>query len=155
VTSDIRLSGGFKAENFEVDGSLRDVCLLGVGIPIWERLLYGVTRSSWTWQFELDGESRELDDFSVRSFFAKREEGEDLTARLAVKVGEIWFDTFFFKPDEIEFSFDPVEIAGGQQFWALEQFMLRLADTCGVRVILTMETSRHDDIPTLLETISE
>jgi hypothetical protein len=39
VMSRVVLGGGFRAEDFEVDGSLRDVRLLEVDLVVWERLV--------------------------------------------------------------------------------------------------------------------
>lgn len=147
------LSGGFRAEDFEADGSLRDVCVLGTDLATWESLIQAVKNSRWDHQIEINGEACLLDDFSVRSFFAARDEGVDTSARLGIRVGCLWFDCFFFDVKEIEFSFDPDEIAGGEHFGSLQEFMIWLAVVCGLRVVLTMETTRHEDIPPLLETV--
>ena len=146
----IELSGGYREEDFEVDGSLRDVCVLGVDLSGWERLVRAVTNAPWDRQFEVNGEPYLLEDFSVRGLFATKEEGVDVSARLGIRVGDIWFDCFFFDVGEIEFSFDPSELANGQHFGSLGQFMIWLAETCDRRVVVTMETAHHDDIPPLL-----
>lgn len=151
----IELSGGFQAEHFEADGSLRDVCVLGVDPPAWERLMQAVANSPWDRQFEVNGRPYSLEEFSVRGFFAMKEQGVDVSARLAIKVGPLWFDCFLFDVEEVEFSFDPSEIADGRHFGSLEQFMIWLAEVCDRRVVMTMETTRHDDIPPLLETVRQ
>ncbi|GGP65129.1 hypothetical protein [Saccharothrix coeruleofusca] len=151
MTDRVEVSGGFRQEDFEADGSLRDVCVLEAGLPVWERLVRAVVESSWEHQFEVDGEPRPLEEFSVSEFFASAED-QDVSARLAVRVGEVWFDCFFSDVEEVEFSFDPAEIADGERFGSLERFMVWLAGACDRRVVMTVETTRHDDIPVLLET---
>lgn len=152
MTGSIDVVGGYRAEDFQVDGSLRDVCVLGVDLPDWRRFVRVVTDAPWERQFEVNGEPRHLEEFSVRGFFAAKEEGADVSARLGIRVGEMWFDCFFFDVAEIEFSFDPSELAGGKHFGSLKQFMAWLAETCDRRVVVTMESTNHDDIPPLLET---
>jgi len=149
----VELSGGFRAEDFAPDGSLRDVCVLGVDLPVWERLLRAALKSPWDCRFELNDKPCPLAEFSAPDFFAAKEKGEDVSARLSIQVGELWFDCFLFEATEIEFSFDPSEIADGRHFGALEKFMIWLAEACDRRVIMTMESTHHDDIPPLLETV--
>lgn len=151
----IEVSGGCHEEDFQADGSFRDVCVLGVDVPVWERLIRAVMNAPWGRQFDVNGEPRSLEDFSVRGLFAAKEEGVDVSARLGIRVGELWFDCFFFDVREIEFSFDPSELANGRHFGSLEQFMIWLDETCDRRVVVTMETTRHDDIPPLLETVKK
>lgn len=149
----IGVSGGYRQEDFEADGSLRDVCVLGTDLAAWEGLVRVARNAPWDRQFEVNGESYPLEDFSVRDFFASKDEGVDVSARLGIRVGALWFDCFFFDAGEIEFSFDPSELANGQHFGSLEKFMIWLAETCDRRVVVTMETIRHDDIPPLLTTV--
>lgn len=147
------LSGGFDPEDFEVDGALRDVCVLGADLPMWERLLEAVAESPWEHRFAVDGNPCAIGDFSVREFFAAREE-VDVSARLSVRIGELELACFFFEVEEIEFSFDPAEIESGARFDALARFMIWLAEACGRKAVLTMETnSGHEGMPALLETV--
>lgn len=146
------LSGGYDPDYFEDDGSLRDVCVLDAGPPVWERLLRAVPDSPWEHRLAVNDEPRSPAEFSVTDFFATEE--EELSARLAIRVGELWFVTFFFDDAEIEFSFDPVQVGDAARFGSLERFMVWLAEACDRRVVMTMETSgHHRDIPALLETV--
>lgn len=149
----IKVSGGYRQEDFEADGSLRDVCVLEADVTVWELLIQVARNAPWDRQFEVNGKACPLEGFSVRGFFASKGEGADISARLGIRVGALWFDCFFFDVGEIEFSFDPSELANGQHFGSLERFMIWLAETCGRRVVVTMETTHHDDIPPLLETM--
>jgi hypothetical protein len=148
-----RLSGGYRSDHFEVDGALRDVCVPDAGLPVWERLLRAVADSSWEYRLEVDGEPCPAANFSVADFFAVPDD-VDVSARLAIRVGELWFVTFFFEVPEIEFTFDPAHVTGGERFGELERFMVWLADACERRVVMTMETSSgHQGMPALLETL--
>ncbi|MFI5936341.1 hypothetical protein [Actinoplanes sp. NPDC051494] len=149
----IEVSDGYREEDFEADGSLRDVCVLGVDLSVWDRLVQAAVKAPWDYQFDVNGEPCRLENFSVRGLFVSKGEGDDVSARLGIRVGKIWFYCFFFDLQEIEFSFDPAELEGGQQFGSLEQFMIWLAETCDRRVVVTMETFRHDEIPALIETV--
>lgn len=149
-----RLSGGYDPDHFEVDGSLRDVCVLDAGLPVWERLLRGVAAAPWEHQLAVNEEPRTPADFSVAEFFSAREK-EDMSARLAIRVGEVWFASYFFDVDEIEFTFGPEDLAGGEHFGSLERFMVWLAEVCDRKVVMTAEhSSGHEGVPALLETIS-
>lgn len=149
MTRTTHLSDGFRPEHFEVDGSLRDVCVLDAGVAGWERLLRAVRDAPWEYRLTVDGRSCEPSEHSPRQLVDE----EDAT--LSIRVGRMWFDSHFFEVGEIEFSFDPSEIEGGEQFGSLERFMLWLANACGQRVVLTMEaSSSHCGMPPLLETVS-
>jgi hypothetical protein len=147
------LSGGYQPDHFEVDGSLRDVCVLDAGPPVWERLLRAVASSPWEYRLEVNEEPCSPADFSVTEFFAAQD--EDASARLVIRVGELWFATYFFEDAEIEFSFDPAEVGDAERFGSVELFMVWLAEACDREVVMTMETSSgHRDIPALLTTVS-
>jgi hypothetical protein len=142
-------------EQFEVDGSLRDVCVLGTNVSVWERLLSAVPEvpGGHQFEFELDGEAVPLADFSVRRYFA--DDTGEFSPTLRLRFGELWFSCFFFEQAEIEFSFGPEDLGGGVHFKSLELFMLWLAEVCDRRVILTMEhSSSHHDAILLLETLA-
>jgi hypothetical protein len=152
----VRLSAGYQAEYFEVDGSLRDVCVLGTDVSVWERLLAAVPEFPGEYRFTVDREPAALADFSVRRFLADDEDddADEFTPELHLRIGEVWFACFFFEPTEIEFSFGPEDLAGGVHFGSLEQFMLWLAQVTDRRVILTMEhSSTHEDTIPILETV--
>src|SRR5262245_38506965 len=116
----VRLSAGYQAEQFEVDGSLRDVCVLGTDVSVWERLLAAVPGVPGEYRFSVDGEPTALADFSVRRYFADDE--PKFTPTLHLRIGELCFACFFFEPAEIEFSFGPEDLEDGVHFGSLEQF---------------------------------
>lgn len=162
----IRLSGGYQAEHFVPDGALRDVSVPDAGLAVWERLLAGLTHAPGEYQLSVNGEGRSAEDFSVAAFFAAIDDGDDdgdgddddgddvPQARLAVGVDGMWFVSFFFEVDEIEFTFDPEGVTDSAEFGRLERFMLWLAEVCGRKVVMTMESSTgHRDAHALLETL--
>jgi len=149
----MKLSGGYRPADFEPDGSLRDVCVLGAGVDGWERLFEAVAAGPWPYQLERNGEPVQAADFSPAAHFAEVEAGADVSVRLSVSVEPIWFDSFLFEPEEIEFSFSPEDVAEGRNFGSLERFMIWLATVSERQAILTMESSTgHVDAVPLLQT---
>jgi hypothetical protein len=137
---------------FEVDGSLRDVYISNVGIPEWDALLLALQGSNWEYALELVP-SGSVAERSASDVFRRLASDEDASARLAIRVGSVWFTSHFVDRSEIEFSFDPSEVAGEPEFNSLQEFMNWLARVCKRRVIMTMETTDHRDIPALLEAV--
>ncbi|MFF4744513.1 hypothetical protein QRN89_13395 [Streptomyces chengbuensis] len=73
-------------------------------------------------------------------------------ATLAVRIGDIWFTSYFFDPSEIEFTFDPRDVVDESGFAAVESFMRRMGNACGKRVVMTMESwTDHVGLPAMLE----
>jgi hypothetical protein len=140
----------YRPEHFVVDGSLRDVCVLDVGIPEWQLLLESLKDSGWEYSLEVTGQDPAA-ELSAADIFEILDSNDEASARLAIRVGHIWFPNFFFDPSEIEFSFDPSEISGEAEFAALVTFMSWLATAVRKPAILTMETTDHRTIPALLE----
>jgi hypothetical protein len=130
----VRLSAGYQAEQFEVDGSLRDVCVLGTDVSVWERLMAAVPGVPGEYGFSVDGEPVALADFSVRRFFA--EDPRESSPQLDLRLGELRFACFFFEPTEIEFSFGPEDLEGG---WYLAAWPTR-QQHCGNIQVLTGPT---------------
>lgn len=154
MTMGVRLSAGFRPEDFEPDGSLRDVVVLQSSVALWQQLFRELPSTGWPYQFERDNEPSDLAGFDVVDYLNRAAEGADVSVRLSVQVQSIWFDSFLFTADEIEFSFSP-EVVNGASFYAVEQFMLWLADVLGGRVILTMESSSgHTVAVPLVETLT-
>ncbi|WP_336555314.1 hypothetical protein [Streptomyces sp. PmtA] len=74
------------------------------------------------------------------------------SATLAVRIGDIWFTSYFFDPSEIEFTFDPRDVVDESGFAAVESFVRRMGNACGKRVVMTMESwTDHVALPAMLE----
>lgn len=61
MTGSIRLSGGYQAEDFEVDGALREVCVPDAGLPMWERLVAGLPNGPGEYELSVNHEPRPVD----------------------------------------------------------------------------------------------
>lgn len=142
----------FRSEDFDVDGALRDVCILDASIDDWRNLLEGLALTDWVVQFAWTlAESTDGAIPDARSLFDRLESEPEESARLAVEVGGIWFTCYFFDIDEIEFTFDPDDVDGPKSFAHLEAFLRRLGDSTHRRVVVTMEGTDHRAMPALIE----
>jgi hypothetical protein len=141
----------YRPGDFTVDGSLRDVCVLDVGISEWQSVIRALAETGWEHTLELTA-SEPIAEPSAEAIFDRLQSDEKASARLAVRVGSVWFTSYFFDPSEIEFSFDPADTSSETEFRSLEEFMKWLAKVCHKPVVMTMESStEHRTIPALLE----
>ncbi|MFJ1900012.1 MULTISPECIES: hypothetical protein [unclassified Streptomyces] len=142
----------YRREDFEVDGALRDVCILDASINDWQNLLEGLARTDWSVHFAWtlsDSNHAVIPD--ARSLFTRLESDPEESARLAVKVGGIWFTCYFFDENEIEFTFDPEDVDGPTSFCHLEAFIRQIGDATHRSVLVTMEGTDHRAMPALIE----
>ncbi|MEV0265202.1 hypothetical protein AB0I49_28220 [Streptomyces sp. NPDC050617] len=142
----------YRVEDFVFDGSLRDVCILDAEIGDWQRVFDSLESAGWEVSFSwtlLEASDRGLP--SAREVFERLEGEPEESASLAVQVGSVWFTSYFFEVDEIEFTFDPSDVVDFEAFTQLEKFICRLGDSTGKRVVVTMEGSDHAAMPSLLE----
>lgn len=144
----------FDAALFDVDGSLRDVCVLDADIEDWHMMLRALGESCWNHSLDT-GSADPINGRSAEAIFSYLNSTEDSSVRLNIIVSSIHFTCHFFDISEIEFSFDPSEIGNDIDFMALRDFMKWLARVCDKRVILTMETTDHRSIPPLIEVLNE
>jgi hypothetical protein len=138
-----------RADLFAVDGALRDVCVLDVGLPEWSRLIEALPGSGREYSLAVTTEPP-LADLSAEAIFERLDFDPEASARLEVRAGHVPLVNFFFETTDIEFSFDPEQVAGPDDVAALEAFMRWLATTCRKPAILTMETTDHRSIPALV-----
>nr|WP_237498692.1 MULTISPECIES: hypothetical protein [unclassified Streptomyces] len=149
-------SGGtemrYRSEDFEVDGALRDVCILDASITDWRNLLEGLKSRDWTVCFAWTlSESNDGVIPDADGLFGRLETEPEESARLAVQVGDIWFTCYFFDIDEIEFTFDPADVDGPLPFAHMEAFVRWLGDATRKDVVVTMEGTDHRAMPALIE----
>ncbi|WP_217209323.1 hypothetical protein [Streptomyces sp. AC550_RSS872] len=144
-------------EIFEADGALRDVCVLSAEAGDWDRVISALREPEAAepqWEVEFST-THPLGDALLHSgaaaLFAALERSGD-SASLSVRIDGIWFTSYFFDWSEIEFTFDPVDVVGPPEVEVVEDFMRRVGDACGRRVVMTMETStHHEGLPALFE----
>lgn len=142
----------YRSEDFEVDGALRDVCILDASIDDWRNVLAALNSVDWTVSFNWtlsDSIDSSVPDAS--ELFHRLESNPEESASLAVEVGGIWFTCYFFDVDEIEFTFDPGDVTDLESFTAFEEFVRFLGDSARKRVVVTMEGTDHGAMPALFE----
>ncbi|MDQ0950122.1 hypothetical protein QFZ24_004045 [Streptomyces phaeochromogenes] len=142
----------YLSELFEVDGSLRDVCVLDARVEDWDRVVRDLVESDWQVEFTTTHpRGAELLRAGAPELFAALEQSGEDSATLAVCINDIWFTSYFFESAEIEFTFDPSDVVDESGVLVVDNFMKRIGDACGKRVVMTMESTDHEGIPALLE----
>ncbi|MCX5557889.1 hypothetical protein [Streptomyces sp. NBC_00038] len=141
---------GYPQEFFVADGSFRDLCILDADLADWQRLLSSLSLLKWPVFFSTTY-SREPSELpgSARELFEELALDSEESATLAIQADGIWFTCYFFEVEEIEFTFDPVDVVDEASFGMLERFMKWLGDTCGKEVRMTMEGTDHPSMPAL------
>jgi hypothetical protein len=125
--------------DFEPDGSLRDIYVLGTTRAHWQRLLDGLRRWTPAPTLMLGGEPAAIPERIEEIFAASREVG----ALLSLDIGTGPLNCHFFVEDEIEFDLDPRDVAGPAAVQALIRFMAFVGEATDKAVVLTTENSRE------------
>jgi hypothetical protein len=123
-----------KAE-FAWDGSWRDICVTGTTIRDWQAVLDMIRTTEFRVKFTDDGVEAAPPDDAGLVFKQPRES----SFCLAVFVGKIQLNCFFFDDSEIEFDLDPREIVGQDEFNAVITFMAKIAATTNKFTLMTPE----------------
>jgi hypothetical protein len=130
-------------QDFEPDGSVREIYVLGTTSADWQGLLDRLhdwkPRPSYAVDHELSSLPR-----NVADAFSAAREGSVL---LRLNVEGLELCCHFFKQDQIEFDLDPAEISGPKEIEAISGFMRFLGQLTGKPVILTPENAQ--DLPIL------
>ncbi len=129
-----------KAE-FEWDGSLRDIYILGTSQVDWDRVVEILRQRDPEPLLSLGDNVGPIPQ-PFPSFETIFEHG----ALLRTVVEGMVINCHFFGADEVEFDLDPREVVGPGQVTALEAFMADLGTATGRDVILTHENARTDVI---------
>ncbi|MGW0857688.1 hypothetical protein [Streptomyces sp. NPDC002690] len=142
----------YDPSHFELDGALRDVLILDIGIHEWRLMISSLPALDA--EVVLTVDDAPVADASVSDpadLFALLEGDEDASATLAVKVGEMIFRCYFYRVREMEFTFDPRTVRNPGEFVSLERFMKWLGESCHRRVVMVMEGVGGESVPPLLE----
>lgn len=123
-------------EAFDWDGSWRDICALDTDSRDWDQLLRAIKSSDYSPTYSVEGEPAVL----PKSFDEAATGGAHLVLTLT---DGFTIDCHFFTDDEIEFSLDPREVRGPQEFEALLSFIAHVGRTVGKKVRLTPENGSH------------
>ena len=123
------------AQEFAFDGSWRDICVFGVDVQAWQRVVDKLRHARYELVYHRGGEVSELPAAAVDAFPA-----EGMADRmLSVRFAGVLANCHFFTLDEIEFDIDPREVQGQDQLDALLAFMRLLSDATGKDAVLTPE----------------
>lgn len=142
----------FRSDDFVVDGSMRDVCILDADLQTWQKLFDGLRRVPWQVSFTTTFEKEPPEvTTSAAALFEELGFDRSASATLALQVDHMWFTCYFFDQDEIEFTFHTEDVSDVQTFASLKSFVTWLANTCDERVVVTMESTDHRSIPPLFE----
>jgi hypothetical protein len=123
--------------DFERDGSLRDIYVIGANLADWQVVIDTVRRMNPPPVFSAGGDVAELPDRAERWF------GTELIGTLSFRIGQIDINCHFFSADEIEFDLYPQQVDGPEALEVVQSFMCELGNLTGKPVILTGENCRE------------
>ncbi len=121
------------AEDFALDGALRDIYVLQTTAADWQQALDTVRITATDIQYRCGEQSLPLPS----SFGSPSELGRLLTFR----IGSIGFACHFFHDEDIEFDFWPQNVTGQADLEDLLRFLQSLGDSVGKPVIVCPENS--------------
>jgi len=124
-------------DEFEVDGSLRDIYVLNTSVLDWSRLL-NLTPGLSRFAYFRDGEEAPLPTDASLIF-----EDADHSHLLRFSLGGPTVNTHFFVEDEIEFDLDPSEITSQPDLDLVLKFFLSIGRKIERDVRITPENSAN------------
>lgn len=123
------------AQQFEDDGSLRDIYVCDTTVLHWQQTVDGLSAAGYALEYSFDNQICDLPrDIAV--VFQATEEHKCL---LSVRFKDVIANCHFFTVEQIEFDIAPYEIKGQVQLDALVDFMRCVANATRKEVILTDE----------------
>ncbi|WP_444944344.1 protein export chaperone SecB [Microbulbifer sp. ZKSA006] len=134
--------GEIKSE-FEVDGSLRDICVENVDSAVWNIFISAVKQSNYKFDFVHGDLVRDL-PASLAEIKALQETNPT-TLRIWIS-GSIQINCHFFVESEIELDVSPSEIQSAGSYFKLTSFLEWLAWATGGVAKLTHENSQEQVI---------
>ncbi|MEV0904966.1 hypothetical protein [Streptomyces hokutonensis] len=141
----------YRAQDFVADGSLRDVCVLDTALDDWQHMFDGLRklpgRHVLTWTL---ADTTETGIPEASAVWSKLQDDPEESASLAIEIGGIWFTSYFFEIEEIEFTFDPSDVVDQKTFTPVRDFLKWLGNSTGREVVVTMEGNDHASMPALL-----
>ena len=120
---------------FYIDGSFRDIYVLGTNEQDWQRLLTFLRTSSYAVRFIIAGGEQPLPD-QIRDIFAMIHTHGGM---LHVDAEHLKLHCYFYTYEEIEFDLDPSDMNNEQKIARLLHFMRMIATTLNKEIILTPE----------------
>ena len=128
-------------QDFELDGSLRDIYVRSATIKDW-RAVYNLLKRNTTLGFCLDGDVAALPE-DVTEVFAMRPLRSPM---LRVDLGCVTVVIHFFTDEEIECDIDPRDVKSQVELDAVLEFLKEIGDCVAKPVLLTLENCREYEI---------
>ena len=125
-------------QDFNWDGSWRDIYVFDTTIEDWQQLL-DFLRKEYKVQYSVDGEERDL-PFSVSDIFSATQQA---CIFIKFQVSIILFSGHFFSQDTIEFDIDPCEVTSQIDLDIILDFMQRISFLINKSIVLTPENARE------------
>lgn len=120
---------------FYIDGSLRDIYVLGTSEQDWQILLDFLRTSSYPLEFLVGGEHQPLPEQVGDIFVMEIEVGVSLN----IDEEHLALHCHFFTREEIEFDLDPKDFQNEQQVSRLLDFIRAIGQLLNKAVVLTPE----------------
>jgi hypothetical protein len=130
-------------EDFEADGSLRDIYVLGICVDDWNALIKKVKHESFQFKFVHGSSEQALPG----NFYKIKELQQTNPTTLCIWLdNNIQVNCHFFMETEIELDVSPREIKSSAEYKTLTSFMKWLSNTLRKPAILTHEGSQDQVI---------
>lgn len=123
------------AQDFQYDGSLRDIYILDTSIDDWAHVWAALVADSESLSFEADGVAMKP-PADVRNVFAL---GETRSVNASYRLGKQQLNCHFFTETEVEFDLDPRDVDGPVEAERLAHFLLALGRATSKAIRLTPE----------------
>jgi hypothetical protein len=130
------------APDFERDGGLRDIYILGGSLPVWNAVWTLLIADADLLEFSIDGERAEAPG-DLREIFERSSPHGFLAT---YTLGRMALNCHFFGLDEVEFDLDPRDVVSAIDAKLLEDFLARMGRVTRQEVILTRENHRESVI---------
>jgi hypothetical protein len=121
-----------QARDFRHDGTLRDIMITDTTVEDWRRVLDLILGFDAAAKYDRGGEVQALPRDVARIFT------DEIRSYFSFTILDVAMDCHFFTPDEIEFSFQPREIAEPSLAKML-QFLVELGDLTQKTAIIAYE----------------
>ncbi len=120
---------------FYIDGSLRDIYVLGSNEQDWQVLLNFLRLETYSIEFFVEGELRPL-SARIQDIFAQ---AHDYGVHLRIDEAHLALHCHFFTSKEIEFDLNPRDFHNEQQVLRLLDFIRTIGRLLNREIILTPE----------------
>ncbi|WP_330960263.1 hypothetical protein [Photobacterium sp. 53610] len=125
-------------EEFEADGSLRDVYIENTNSVKWNEFLDFIKLSKYQLEFKHGGKLLNVPD----TFSSIKELQETNSTILSIKLnGNLCLNCHFFIETEIELDLAPCDVRGESDFKVLLEFLESLSSSLACKVALTPENT--------------